>query len=441
MHACFTKKALFAIACFCLLTTTATAQGVQQLVVEEIEAFPDGGIGNWTVGGKTYVASATTQFVRESPAEEGALAAVVYVARGDKREALLIAPQALKAAEVNDGPYVFWKDDSTAEVITIKNGVVEKTIHENIRAPRVIENLPCVESTLTLDPAPPTIPDSTWPEPEHLLAISDLEGNYANVLAFLKANGIVDADGHWQWGDGALVLVGDLVDRGDQVTELMWLVRRLEREAAKEGGRIHYILGNHEVMVMAGDLRYIHLKYQFVADRLGIPYDQLHGPDTEIGRWWRSKNAIERVGELLFVHAGYSPALDSAELDEDELNGLIRKSLPPAIPSGTTVATNPIAHQDGPLWYRGYFPQHAFEWGGLATTEQIGKILNRHGAKHIVIGHTVVAEVGPLDDSRMVIAIDVDWKDSQKGEGLLWEGGKAWRTNMRGRREPIFTDE
>jgi hypothetical protein len=272
------------------------------------------------------------------------------------------------------------------------------------------------------------------------LAISDLEGNYNNALRFLQNNNVLDEDGHWDWGNGHLVLIGDLVDRGSMVTELMWMIRRLEREAETAGGRVHYVLGNHEAMVMAGDLRYIVDKYRFVTHRMGLSYDRLYAPDTEIGRWWRTKNGIMKIGDMLFVHAGYSPMLDQYGLDIDSLNQRIRAALPPTFASdGSNPAADPVGHIHGPLWYRGYFEQHGAEWGGQATPEQIRKMLTRHHANHIVIGHTVVDEVGPIDPAGQVIGIDVKWASSKAGEGLLVEDGKLWRLNIRAEREEILS--
>ncbi|MCP4817053.1 MAG: metallophosphoesterase, partial [Planctomycetaceae bacterium] len=195
----------------------------------------------------------------------------------------------------------------------------------------------------------------------------------------------IDSKGNWNWGDGHLVLVGDLVDRGTQVTELMWLIHRLERQALKAGGRVHYVLGNHEAMVMGGDLRYINPKYHFVTARVKLSYDRLFATDTEIGRWWRSKNGVETIGKLLFIHGGYSPVLDREKLDVKTLNQRIRAGLAPAKPTGSAPATSPGRHQHGPFWYRGYFEKHAAAWGGMATDEEIRAILTRHGTEHIVI--------------------------------------------------------
>lgn len=428
------------IACFIITTFTASLAAGQELrraILEEIQAIPKEPAGEWIVGGYKFVVNDATQISREHPATVGVLAEVEFVARNGVAIATRIAPQSIKASEVNDGPHVFWRDETTAVVAMLRNGKPQRTTYENLTKPRTVRDLPGVETSVTLDPAPPIPPKSSWDAPSRLLAISDLEGNYTNTLKFLKNNQVVDPQGHWNWGDGHLVLIGDLVDRGQEVTELMWMLRRLEREAQAAGGEVHYVLGNHEVMVMGGDLRYVHPTYHFISGRLGVSYDQLYGADSDIGRWWRSKNAVLRIGDLLFVHGGYSPSLDRAQLDINTLNQRVRAGLPPARPTGLTVETNPVMHQHGPFWYRGYFSDYAAGWGGKATSEEVDRILQRHQVKHIVVGHTLVEKVGPVDNDSRVIGIDVDWKMPDKGQGLLWEKNKLWRLTNSAQREEI----
>ena len=67
-----------------------------------------------------------------------------------------------------------------------------------------------------------------YPSPEKLLAISDIEGNFNALQSFLKNNGIVDSNYNWTYGNGHLVLVGDFVDRGNNVTQVLWLIYKLE---------------------------------------------------------------------------------------------------------------------------------------------------------------------------------------------------------------------
>ena len=410
----------------------------RKVLFEEVNNRPDTIIGQWVIGNKNMIVDSNSQIASAAQIKPGSLAVTEYFEVGSKTYVTRMQPYPAQASEINDGPYVNWIDAKTAEIITIVKGKVSRQRIQELTQPRVIEQLTPRVKSLTLDPAPPSSPKSEWEQPSRLMAISDLEGNYLNAVRFLENNKVIDNQGRWIWGDGHLVLVGDLVDRGKSVTELMWLIHRLENEAIKAGGRVHYVLGNHEAMVMGGDLRYIHPKYLFTSTRIGITYDQLHGPNTEIGRWWRSKNGVTRVGDLLFVHGGYSPKLDAAKLEIEQLNRLIRNGLPPRKTAGTTPATKPVGDMHGPFWYRGYFPQHAAAWGGLATPDQLKQILNRHNAKHVVIGHTVVDQVGPLDESGFVLGIDVKWADPEKCEGLLQEKGVLYRVLMNGQRQRLF---
>jgi len=425
-----------------LLTVTIQVQAQNRKVLfEEVKKRPITIAGEWLIGNKNMIVDSNSQIASASEIKTGSLAVTEYLEVGDKIYVTRMQPYPIRASEINDGPYVNWLDSQTAEIITIVNGKTSRLQIEKITEPRVIKQLTPRVQLLTLDPTSPSPPKSEWGQPSRLMAISDLEGNYLNTVRFLENNKVIDKQGHWAWGEGHLVLVGDLVDRGQSVTELMWLIHRLEKEAIAAGGRVHYVLGNHEAMVMGGDLRYIHPKYLFTSTRIGISYDQLHGPSTEIGRWWRSKNGVTRVGDLLFVHGGYSPRLDSAKIEIEQLNRLIRAGLPPQKSVGVTPATNPVGDMHGPFWYRGYFPKHAAAWDGLASADQLKQILNRHNAKHVVIGHTVVDQVGPIDDSGFVLGIDVKWADSKKCEGLLQENGTLYRVLINGQRQKLFSEK
>ena len=80
---------------------------------------------------------------------------------------------------------------------------------------------------------------------------------YDNLVAILRFAGLVDAKAKWAGGKAHLVQTGDLLDRGKDARKVLDLLMRLEGEARKAGGRVHALLGNHEVMNMLGDLRYV----------------------------------------------------------------------------------------------------------------------------------------------------------------------------------------
>lgn len=332
--------------------------------------------------------------------------------------------------QFDDGPYVSWKDASTAVIVCHIDGKVIRREITDITEPIDVSTPSAGVPSIHLDPKPPQPSAGKWPMPSRVLAVSDLEGNYQAFWDFLRGNGVIDKAGHWSWGDGHLVLVGDIVDRGDQVTEILWMIHRLEREAKAAGGEVHYVLGNHETMVMAGDLRYIHPKYEHTSKKIGQEYQELYGPDTELGRWLRSKNSVVVIGNVLFIHAGYSPSLDALGLDVDEINQRIRATTgPPAWPKRDELGPHLIWHQQGPMWYRGYFQRYADGWGGAPTKEEIDSILQRNDVEYIVVGHTVVDDIGWLEEDKRLIGIDVKWSKPEEAEGLLFENGTLIRVD------------
>lgn len=41
---------------------------------------------------------------------------------------------------------------------------------------------------------------------------------------------------------------------------------------------------------------------------------------TEIGKWFRSKNAVEKIGDRIFLHGGISAQINKLKLSLKELN-------------------------------------------------------------------------------------------------------------------------
>ncbi|MDX1395925.1 MAG: metallophosphoesterase [Gemmatimonadota bacterium] len=143
---------------------------------------------------------------------------------------------------------------------------------------------------------------------ETVYMFGDVHGQYDRVVALLGNAGLVDDDLGWTGGDAHLVLLGDIFDRGDDVTGVLWLLYRLEREAAAAGGAVHVVLGNHEAMVMSGDLRYLSGKEALIANAHGLGYGRLFDPHVSVlGRWLARKPALVKMDDLLLAHGGVSP--------------------------------------------------------------------------------------------------------------------------------------
>lgn len=92
---------------------------------------------------------------------------------------------------------------------------------------------------------------------DRIVAVSDIHGAYGALVATLQKADVIDKKLAWSGGKTHFVITGDLLDRGPESRRVMDLIIRLEREALLAGGRVHQLLGNHEVMNLIGDLRYV----------------------------------------------------------------------------------------------------------------------------------------------------------------------------------------
>jgi len=256
--------------------------------------------------------------------------------------------------------------------------------------------------------------------------ISDIEGNFRALRQLLQANQVIDANFNWTFGNGHLVLTGDFVDRGDQQTEVLWLIYSLEEKARAAGGYVHYILGNHEIMNLSGDLRYLNKKYAEHASLLQQNFVTLYGENTELGRWLRTKNVIEKVGDILYCHAGISAAVNRMDLSTSKINKLVRPFYADSTFKYDNVQTDTLYSDLGPFWYRGYY------YGAVkASPEQIDSTLSAYRVKHIATGHTVIADTISVLYKGKVFNTDVH---HAKGhiEAMLIEGGNHYRVNSVG---------
>ena len=96
-----------------------------------------------------------------------------------------------------------------------------------------------------------------WTGVDRVVAMSDPHGAYDAFLTTLGKAGVTGPEGNWSGGDTHLVITGDLLDRGAESRKIMDLVMKLEDQAIDSGGMVHLTLGNHEVMNLVGDLRYV----------------------------------------------------------------------------------------------------------------------------------------------------------------------------------------
>jgi hypothetical protein len=263
------------------------------------------------------------------------------------------------------------------------------------------------------------------------IAISDIEGNFKSFRLLLEGNGVIDNNFNWTFGDGHLVLIGDFFDRGSQVTEVLWLIYSLEDKAKEAGGYVHFILGNHEIMNMSGDLRYVQQKYRENAVLLGERYEDLYSENSELGRWLRTKNIMEKAGDILYVHGGISSEINSMDISIETINEISRPYYSDSSLRYPDKRLNVIYGDAGPFWYRGYY-QNATS----ASRNQIDSTLSIYNARHIVTGHTVVADTISTWFNGKVFNTDVHHAGGHS-EALLIGKDNFFRVNVAGEKFPV----
>jgi len=340
-------------------------------------------------------------------------------------------PEGPAAVWQDDGPYVLWRSNSEAVVFYLCSGEV-KAQPFRVSGRLRFDGL-CGDSGIEyrIPVGEPEVEPDRFNNVSQIFAVSDIHGEYEALVDLLRAADVIDDELRWSWGDGHLVVDGDVFDRGDLVNECLWLIYRLEREAREAGGRVHYVLGNHELMVLRDDLRYVNQRYiDGVVMETAVKYDDLYGPDMALGRWLRSKHAAVKLNDILFVHGGISPGAVGLDLSLDELNDAVRRSID--VRSYDLVFDDIlwfVTGNTGPLWYRGYHGDRAQY--SAATPEQLDEVLDYYDATTIVVGHTETDEVSSLYDGR-VFAVDVSLEEIGSLQGLLWSDGRWYRVTGNG---------
>jgi hypothetical protein len=245
---------------------------------------------------------------------------------------------------------------------------------------------------------------------DSLYVVGDTHGYYDALVEGLQAAGLIDDELRWSGGQRHLVLAGDLTDRGPDVLGLLWLVYRLEREAEADGGGVHVVLGNHEIMVMMGDLRYVHPKELHIADLYEVGYDRMFDVRSSIlGRWLASKPGLMRVDGVLIAHGGLGERYAGYSLQEyeDTLRTFTGEELfarwadlsyiPPLDSLAAAQRDDFFWHRDSAFWHREYVQTDT-------VADLLGRVLDRMESEVFVVGHTPVNEIEPRYDGRLIPA-------------------------------------
>jgi hypothetical protein len=204
---------------------------------------------------------------------------------------------------------------------------------------------------------------------------------------------VIDDADEWIGGTTVLVQTGDQLDRGDDEQAILDLLERLRDEAAKAGGAVVVLNGNHEVMNELGYFRYVTESglhdfegaAQLDDPRLASVPEAARArlaaflPGGPYAKVLAKRHIAAIVGDTAFVHGGILPehVEGLAQLDAD-----VRAWLDGAASDARVAAR--VMDEQGPLWTRDYAADATPE-----LCERVGRALTLLGATRMVIGHTV----------------------------------------------------
>ena len=324
----------------------------------------------------------------------------------------------------NDSLIIKYAEDSTAFVYEVK--MKDKTLFNGFR--KDSNTVYCIPTKFKNKP-------DIYPENSKIFVVSDIHGKYDIFKNLLLNNSVIDSNNAWTWGSGHLVILGDLFDKGSKVHESAWLLFNIEKQASQAGGVVHYMLGNHEVKALRGDLKYVTKNYFKLAEILSLNIPDLYLEDTFWGRWLRSKNVITKIGDILFVHGGIHSDILLKDYSISEINNIMRKNIDLSleeIKMDTTLSF--LFRKNGPIRFRGFFKPDSLP---EISSDQLSTILNHFKVEKIIVGHTTHDQIIAINNNR-IIDVDGGINKGIGGEGLIIDNGSYFRVNIKGEVTRLF---
>lgn len=337
----------------------------------------------------------------------------------------------LTLSKINDGPYVFLRNDHIS-VKWIENGKVDSLNlkKNNFDTPELERRFKYLSKIIAFQNDKKCSVE--FNEVKKIAVLSDIHGQFDLFQKILFNNNIIDTNFNWAFGEGHLVIIGDVFDRGPKVTETLWLILKLEMQAAATGGAVHYTLGNHDLMIINRDLRYINEKYKITCNMLGMDYTSLFGQNSLIGKWLREKKVVMSINDILFNHAGISKKIIENKLSIEDINKLFKEKLFDSTKEiiYADSLSNLLYRGDGPIWYRGYFKDESF------TIDDLDSILDFYKKNRIIVGHSSMKEILSYFNGKLYV-VDSSIKNGENGEVFFILDGNFWRGTKDGVRMKI----
>jgi hypothetical protein len=177
---------------------------------------------------------------------------------------------------------------------------------------------------------------SILPKVDRIIVLGDIHGDWNIMIKMLKIAKLIDDKNNWIGGKTIVVQVGDQIDRcrlfdlpcndpnateNDEMSDLKILnyLTELNNMASKHGGAVYSLIGNHELMNVNGDMRYVSYQGLKEFENYPAPLDNKSN-ESKRALAFKKGNEISNflgctrqmaiiIGNNLFVHAGILPSI------------------------------------------------------------------------------------------------------------------------------------
>ena len=289
---------------------------------------------------------------------------------------------------------------------------------------------------------------SVLPAVDRIIVLGDVHGDWNMLMKSLKVAKLIPVDFHdwnpddkakWTGKDTVVVQVGDQIDRCryngvscdlPQATnpdensdwKILLFFTALHKEAEKVGGAVYSLMGNHELMNVLGDMRYVSYQGIIGFGDKDIKNDEerfkdgdekrkkLFAPGNEISNFLACTRQMSLIiGSNLFVHAGIIPKI-AKKYSVENLNELMSLYLWKKI---TKTKYNDIFQSStvSPLWTRVYGKMGINKYSSNTRTENIRKkcdtyltpLKEIYQVDKLYVGHTPLMEhgIGSICDDKV----------------------------------------
>jgi hypothetical protein len=150
-----------------------------------------------------------------------------------------------------------------------------------------------------------------------IFAIGDAHSDYVRLTNAMRTAGIVDASAHWSAARAVLVTTGDMIDKGPRAVEVLRLLRALQSEADRAGGRVVVLAGNHEAEFMANPSDSKFDEFAAQLSSAGMKREDVAHCKSDIGEFLCALPFAAKINDWYFSHAGNTKGRTIAQLERD----------------------------------------------------------------------------------------------------------------------------